>query len=71
MDSTTPMTTTLRRLLTDDAGQDLIEYALLASFLGFTATITIGLLGDALSAAYISWDTAGQSDELVEVPDPQ
>ena len=65
------MTTIWHRWLTEEKGQDLIEYALLCSFLGFTAAGAVSLLGGAMSAAYISWDTAGQSNDLVEVPDPQ
>jgi len=59
------------RWLIEDDGQDLIEYALLASFLGFTAAAAVGLLSNSMNAAYTSWDDAGQSDALVEVPDPQ
>jgi Flp pilus assembly pilin Flp len=55
----------------DEGGQDLIEYALLASFLGFGAVVGINLLSDAMNSTYSSWDNAAQSDALVEVPDPQ
>jgi Flp pilus assembly pilin Flp len=65
------MTNIWRRWLTEEDGQDLIEYALLCSFIGFTATAAIGALGNAMNSAYVSWDNAGQSDTLVEVPDPQ
>jgi Flp pilus assembly pilin Flp len=65
------MTNIWHRWLTDESGQDLIEYALLASFLGFTAAGAVALLGTAMGNAYVSWDEAGQSDALVEVPDPQ
>lgn len=65
------MTSHLHRLLTTDEGQDLIEYALLASFLGFGAAAGVRLIGAALNTTYTAWDTAGQSDELVEVPDPK
>jgi Flp pilus assembly pilin Flp len=59
------------RFVREEQGQDLIEYALLASFLGFTAAGAVALLGTAMGNAYVSWDEAGQSDALVEVPDPQ
>jgi Flp pilus assembly pilin Flp len=65
------MTNIWHRWLTDEEGQDLIEYALLCSFMGFTAAAAVALLGTSMKDAYISWDTAGQSDELVDVPDPQ
>lgn len=59
-----------RRTVVDDSGQDLVEYALLCSCLGFAAVAATALLRDAISATYASWDAAGQSDALVEVPDP-
>ena len=65
------MTThTLRRWLIEDDGQDIVEYALLASFLGFSAVGGIKFLSSAMNSAYTAWDSTGQSDALVEVPDP-
>ena len=64
------MTTILRRWQTDDSGQDILEYVLLTSFIGFAAVVGVSLLRDALNSSYSSWDAAGQSDALVEVPDP-
>lgn len=58
------------RAVTDDSGQDLVEYALLVSCLGFAAVTATALLRDTISATYATWDAAGQSDALVEVPDP-
>lgn len=37
------------RLVEDDRGQDLIEYALLASFVALLAIVGAGLLGTALN----------------------
>ena len=65
------LTNHLQRLLTTDDGQDLIEYALLASFLGFTTVAGVTLIRTALNTTYTAWDAAAQSDELVEVPDPK
>jgi Flp pilus assembly pilin Flp len=65
------MNTIWHRLLSEDEGQDLIEYALLCSFLGFAAAGAVSLLGTAMNNAYTSWDAAGQSDALVETPDPK
>jgi len=62
---------TWRRFLAEESGQDLIEYALLCSFLGFAAAAGVGLLRVAMNNTYTAWDTAGQSDALVEMPDPQ
>ena len=65
------MTThTLRRIALEDDGQDILEYALLASFLGFSAVAGINFLSSAMNTAYTAWDNAAQSDALVEVPDP-
>jgi Flp pilus assembly pilin Flp len=60
----------LWRLVTDDEGQDLIEYALLGTTIAFAAVVAVDLLSDAMGATYESWDEAVQSDDLVEVPDP-
>jgi len=59
------------RWLTEEDGQDILEYALLASFLGFSAVAGVNFLGTAMNTAYTSWDSAGQSDALVEMPDPK
>ena len=61
----------LRRLLIEEDGQDLIEYALLASFMGFAAAGAVATLRTAMSTTYQSWDTANQSDALVDTPDPK
>lgn len=65
------MTNIWQRWLSEDSGQDLIEYALLCSFMGFAAAGAVSLLGTAMNTVYVSWDTAGQSDKLVEVADPK
>ena len=64
------MTTILRRWQTDDSGQDILEYVLLTSFIGFSAVVGVSLLRDAMNSSYSSWDAAAQSDALVEVADP-
>lgn len=64
------MNAVLRRWWSDESGQDLIEYALLTGVLGFAAYAGINVLQSALNSSYASWDAAGQSDALVEVPDP-
>jgi len=60
----------LQRWLSDDSGQDIIEYALLCTFLGFGALVGVNLLSAAMHNSYVAWDSAAQSDALVEVPDP-
>jgi Flp pilus assembly pilin Flp len=57
----------LARLLRDESGQDLIEYALLTTAIGFAALAGVNLLSTAMNSTYTSWDTAGQSCALVEV----
>jgi Flp pilus assembly pilin Flp len=61
----------LRRWLIEDDGQDLIEYALLASLIGFAAVGGVSVLRAAINSTYTIWDGAQQSDALVEVPDPK
>jgi len=67
----TMTTNQLRRFLSEDAGQDLIEYALLTSFIGFSAWASVSLLRTALGDTYTTWDSNYQNDALVEVPDPK
>ena len=58
------------RLVTEEDGQDLIEYALLGTTIAFAGVVAVDLLRDAMNTTYDSWDKAVQSDELVEVPEP-
>ena len=60
-----------QRWVTDERGQDVIEYALLASFLGFASAAAVVGLRSAMNVTYQSWDTANQSDALVDMPDPK
>jgi Flp pilus assembly pilin Flp len=62
---------TWRRWAADESGQDVIEYALLASFLGFAAAAAVVGLRSAMNVTYESWDAANQSDALVDTPDPK
>ena len=59
------------RWLTDESGQDIIEYALLCTFLGFGAVAGINILRTAMHDSYSAWDAAGQSNRLVETPAPK
>jgi Flp pilus assembly pilin Flp len=61
--------TLLCRLLAQDDGQDLVEYALLTAAAGFVALATFALLSDNINSAYSSWDTGVNG--LWEVPDPE
>jgi Flp pilus assembly pilin Flp len=60
----------LHRLFREDAGQDILEYALLTGTIGLGAAAAISLVGDAIGSSYAIWDSNAQSDALVEVPDP-
>lgn len=56
------------RLLSEEYGQDLIEYALLTGAFGFGAVVAFNLLGGSIADVYGSWDTGVNG--LWEVPDP-
>ena len=58
----------LRRWLSDEGGQDLIEYMLLASFVAITGYLGMQFIGTAMNSSYRSWNTATQG--AWEVPDP-
>jgi Flp pilus assembly pilin Flp len=61
----------LARWFADDDGQDVLEYALLGGFVGFSALAGVNYLTSVMNSTYATWDSVGQSDALVEVPDPQ
>jgi pilus assembly protein Flp/PilA len=44
--------TLLNRLVTEECGQDLIEYALLAGFISLAAVAAITLIGSSLNLLY-------------------
>jgi Flp pilus assembly pilin Flp len=54
---------TLRRFFLDEGGQDLIEYALLATFVALAAYTAVTELGGAVSYAF-----AAVAEELEEAP---
>jgi Flp pilus assembly pilin Flp len=58
----------LSRLLADDIGQDLIEYALLTSFVGLVGIASIGFISNAIQYVYGTW--TGGTNNLWESPDP-
>ena len=51
----------LTRLIAEEDGQDLIEYALLTGTIGFCAVAAFSLWGGAINAAYTSWNTGVNS----------
>jgi Flp pilus assembly pilin Flp len=58
----------LRRLLSDEQGQDLIEYALLSTFIGLAGIGVFGLITNAISTVYGSWNT--ETNNIWETPNP-
>jgi Flp pilus assembly pilin Flp len=44
-----------RRLLVDDRGQDLIEYALLAAIIGIAGSLVLPLVGPKMGNAFTTW----------------
>lgn len=57
-----------RTLLVNDEGQDLVEYALLAAFVGLAGLAAFAAIRDAVAQGYVNWDMTEQS--LWEPPDP-
>jgi Flp pilus assembly pilin Flp len=51
----------LQRVLTDDRGQDLVEYVLLGSLIAFAGLAAMQAFPGIASAVYASWDNAQQS----------
>jgi Flp pilus assembly pilin Flp len=62
------MTGLLKRLLSEDDGQDIIEYALLTASIGLMGIATWPLISAGIGAAYQRLNT--QTQNLWEVPDP-
>ena len=54
------MTSLLFRLITEDQGQDLIEYALLTAAVSVATVLGIAALGSAVNSVYTAWDTRTQ-----------
>jgi Flp pilus assembly pilin Flp len=58
----------LSRLLDDDAGQDLLEYALLTSAIGLASIAVFDQIRAAIAFAYSSWESG--VNNLWEPNDP-
>jgi Flp pilus assembly pilin Flp len=56
------------RLIVDDSGQDLVEYALLAAFVALATMAGLKAIENAIGAEYVGWDTDEQN--LWIPPDP-
>ncbi len=54
------MTSLLVRLITEEQGQDLVEYALLTAAVSVATVLGIAALGSAVNSVYTAWDTRTQ-----------
>ena len=63
------MTHWLRRWLTEDDGQDLVEYVLLGATVAFAGLVAMNTFDDVINAVYTSWDASTQA--IWEPQDPQ
>jgi Flp pilus assembly pilin Flp len=59
----------LARLLVEESGQDLIEYALLTTFIALAGAIGLSRIRPAIKGTYVSWNTS--MNTLWEPPDPE
>jgi Flp pilus assembly pilin Flp len=58
----------IRRWFIDESGVDLIEYMLLASFVGIAGWLGVQVIGTNIHDSYESWDSSTQG--AWEIPDP-
>jgi Flp pilus assembly pilin Flp len=58
----------LSLLWSDESGQDLIEYMLLASFIGLASVLAFQFLGSTMKSVYEGWDSNVQNQW--ETPSP-
>jgi Flp pilus assembly pilin Flp len=58
----------LTRLLQEDSAQDLVEYALITSFIGLVAVAAFSSLQSAIASTYSAWNT--NENNNWQMPDP-
>ncbi len=58
-----------RRFVVEEGGQDILEYALLAAFIGTVGILVWQTIGTGVANAYVGWD-AGVQDLSKCTPDP-
>jgi Flp pilus assembly pilin Flp len=56
------------RLLSDDSGQDLIEYALLTTFIALVSVVVFDWIRTAIATVYGTWNT--ETNNIWYPPDP-
>jgi Flp pilus assembly pilin Flp len=49
------------QFVSDDSGQDLIEYALLTAIIGISGLLILSTLSTTMGSAYSGWNAAGQT----------
>ena len=62
------MKTCVSRLLSDEQGQDLIEYALLTTVIGFASIAVFDVIRTAIANVYGTWNTEANNNWYP--PDP-
>jgi Flp pilus assembly pilin Flp len=62
------MNSLLVRFVAEECGQDLIEYALLTTFIGLAGALGLDLIKLAINSTYFSWNTG--INNLSQPPDP-
>ena len=60
--------TLLHRFIVDEDAQDLIEYALLCTVIGFAGAAAFQLILTAIGTTYGQWDS--QVNGIADTPDP-
>jgi Flp pilus assembly pilin Flp len=63
-----PMQRLIIRLMRVECGQDMVEYALLAAFIGTVGILTWQSIGTGIGSKYLGWDSGVQG--LYSPPDP-
>ena len=48
-------------LISDDSGQDLVEYVLLAAFVALATMVGLKAIENVIGAKYVTWDTNEQN----------
>lgn len=69
MDAGNSMGRLLARFFRDDAGQDVIEYALLSALIGTVGILAWQSVGVGIASAYLGWDNGVQTISEC-TPDP-
>ena len=58
------------RLFADEQGQDLIEYALLTTVIGFASIAVFDVIRASIASAYTTWNSSLNAPSMMIPPDP-